>query len=253
MSSTVKVTKQRKLAVVNVAEQVYVDNDTSLINELLEAANSDAPVSAVVEKAPAKTRKSKTVMLVDDVLVDDAPEDEAPEHANADAAQAVSKRKSRAKKVAVDENGEPVVKPRAKKSVALVDALVEDVDALVEDVDALVEDVSEPVVKTRKPRAKKEVAVDENGEPIVKTRKPRAKKVVAEPVAVPVAEPVAESERLSLILPEHDPFTPSVSEEVVSDTHLDVEVEETTVDGVLYYKDASGQLYDHDTFAIINK
>jgi len=53
------------------------------------------------------------------------------------------------------------------------------------------------------------------------------------------------------IEPTHDPFTHSPSI-IPSPTHDDIEVEECAINGILYYKDNNGLLYDHTTFKPIN-
>jgi hypothetical protein len=279
MSSSTK-PRPRKMNVVNVVEPEYVNDGTSLIDQFLKAASADDQSFTLIPSADADVESVESTLNIKDMaLVPDAPVCadirkrmviDAPICADTPAVPVASKRKA-PKKATDAPIGEatdavPVVnkrKPRTKKVVA--EPVAEPTEAVVEPTEAVVEPVAEPTEavvepteavvepKTRKPRAKKADA-----EP--KVRKPRAKKEDAEPKTrkprakkAPAPEP--EPAPLSLMFPEIEPFTPSASEvsPKKSDTSIDVEVEEATIDGVLYYKDASGQLYDHDTFAIINK
>jgi len=274
MSSSTK-PRPRKMNVVNVVEPEYVNDGTSLIDQFLKAASADDQSFTLIPSADVESVES-TLNIKDMALVPDAPVCadirkrmviDAPICADTPAVPVASKRKA-PKKATDAPIGEatdavPVVnkrKPRTKKVVA--EPVAEPTEAVVEPVAEPTEAVAEPTEavvepKTRKPRAKKADA--EPAEP--KTRKPRAKKEDAEPKTrkprakkAPAPAPEPEPAPLSLMFPEIEPFTPSASEvsPKKSDTSIDVEVEEATIDGVLYYKDANGKLYDHETFAPIN-
>jgi hypothetical protein len=235
----------RKLNVVNVVEQTQVNTADALVEQLMETTtahiqnftlNSIVPLVAVPVKRVRATRAK-----VADVDYDAT---------ESDVADAVfNKRKSKKSPapaevtdVAADSDVVAVVnKRKSKKSPA--PAEVTDVAA---DSDAVA------VVSKRKPKKSPapaevtDVAADSDVVAVVNKRKSKKSPAPAERKpksnAMPVVEPFT---------PSPSPFMPNTPS--LSTTHNDVEVEEVSVDGVIYYKDADGNLYDHATFEPITK
>jgi tyrosyl-tRNA synthetase len=133
------------------------------------------------------------------------------------------------------------------KRVRATRAKVADVDY-----DATESDVADAVFNKRKskkspaPAEVTDVAADSDVVAVVNKRKSKKSPAPAERKpksnAMPVVEPFT---------PSPSPFMPNTPS--LSTTHNDVEVEEVSVDGVIYYKDADGNLYDHATFEPITK
>jgi len=239
----------RKLNVVNVVEQTQVNTADALVEQLMETTtahiqnftlNSIVPLVAVPVKRVRASRAKVT--------------DVDYEATESDVADAVfNKRKSKKSPapaevtdVAADSDAVSVAvvnKRKSKKSPA---------PAEVTDVAADSDAVAEVVVNKRKPKKSpapaevNDVAADAVAEVVVNKRKPKKSPAPAERKpksnAMPVVEPFT---------PSPSPFMPNTPS--LSTTHNDVEVEEVSVDGVIYYKDADGNLYDHATFEPINK
>ena len=234
----------RKLNVVTVVEQTQVNTADALVEQLMETTtahiqnftlDSTVPVVAVPVKRARATRAKVTdvdseVTDVADAVVNKRKSKKSPAPADVtDVADAVSvavvnKRKSKKSPapadvtdVAAETDAVSVAvvnKRKSKKSPAPAD---------VTDVAAETDAVSVAVVNKRKPKKS----------PSPAERKPKSKAVI---------EPFT---------PSTSPFMPNTPSH--SATHNDVEVEEVSVDGVLYYKDADGNLYDHATFEPITK
>ncbi len=208
----------RKLKVTNVIEAAPVTNTVALVDQLLETTT--APIQTFTAPAPAPVAEVAAV----------------PE--------------------------KKVRKPRAARNIVVTDA-VTDAAATDAATDAAVveaTDAAEVVSKrkyTRKPKAAapapEVVAAPAPAPEVVAApkRKPRATKTkVSEVVPAPAPAPAP---ALSLQMPELDPFSPSATAiEQTTATHEDVDVEECSINGKLYYRDARGQLYDHTTFARVS-
>ena len=232
----------RKLNVVNVVEQTQVTTADALVEQLMETTtahiqnftlDSIVPIVAVPVKRVRATRAKVPDMdseltasdVADDTVVNKRKSKKSPAPAAddvaADADAVVNKRKSKKSPApaADDVAADAVVnKRKSKKSPA---PAADDVAPAADDVAADADAVA--VVNKRKPKKS----------PAPAERKPKSKAVI-------------------------EPFTPSLSPFMPnslspSATHNDVEVEEVSVDGVLCYKDADGNLYDHATFEPINK
>jgi len=268
----------RKLNVVNVVEQTQVNTADALVEQLMETTtahiqnftlNSIVPLVAVPVKRVRASRAKVTDVDYEATESDvadavfnkrkskksPAPAEVTDVAADSDAVSVavVNKRKSKKSPapaevtdVAADSDAvaEVVVnKRKSKKSPA---------PAEVTDVAADSDAVAEVVVNKRKPKKSPapaevtDVAADAVAEVVVNKRKPKKSPAPAERKpksnAMPVVEPFT---------PSPSPFMPNTPS--LSTTHNDVEVEEVSVDGVIYYKDADGNLYDHATFEPINK
>lgn len=162
----------------------------------------------------------------------------------------------------------PVKRKRATRAT-VADVSVADVNVpTVGDVAVAVSEVPVPVpvgdvaVPVPVPVAVGDVAVAVLGDTAVANKRKSKKsvspaEVVSKRSTLPKNSPTAPKRKpksKAAAMPEIEPFTPSPSAFMpsLSATHNDVEVEEVSVEGVLYYKDVYGNLYDHATFEPIN-
>lgn len=142
-------------------------------------------------------------------------------------------------------------KPRAPRATATDEPMVTDEAtderkprrSTVTDEAQVTDEAADAVVSKRKYTRKPKADAAEDATQEKPKRKPRATKTAVEPAPAP----------LSVQMPLSDPFSPSeTAMPTESATHEDVDVEECSINGTLYYRDARGQLYDHTTFARVS-
>ena len=230
----------RKLKVVTVVEATPVNASDALVEQLLETTtahiqnftiNSAVPLVAV----PVK-RKRATRATVSDVAGDVAVSDVPVAATVGDVAATVGDVAVSEVPVAMSVGDVAVVnKRKSKKSVEVPSKRNTPPPATATD-------VAVPV----------SVPVSVGDAAVVNKRK--SKKSVSDAEVPSKRSPPKRKPKSKAVMPEIEPFTPSPSAFVPSPsaTHNDVEVEEVSVGGVLYYKDVYGNLYDHATFEPIN-